>query len=331
MPDDKQWDVISLLKTSTAFFEDKQIDDARLTAELLLAHALRMKRMELYLAFDRPVSQKELESYRALCRRRAEGEPVQYITGEEEFFGYKFSVDRRVLIPRPETELLVEAILSDVAAKKTLKATAENKSDLIENDDAESNLTERELKESEAQENDAEAASELMALDIGTGSGCIAISLAKKLPQVKMIAVDISEDALTVAAANAGRNSVSDRIEFRRSDALKSDFTKGFLHPFQIIVSNPPYIPQAEAGEMQKEVVNFEPHAALFTATGFEFYEKIARDAALLLASGGRLYFELHADAAPRVEKILDANGFAGITLRKDFSGILRIASAEKS
>lgn len=343
MPDDKQWDLMSLLKTSAAFFAEKGIDEARLTAELLLAHILKMKRMELYLAFDRPISQRELTEYRELCRRRLTGEPVQYIIGEEEFFGFKFLVDRRVLIPRPETELLVEAILDDLKVKSlsgakaqaaltgTLEVEPETQAALAEASSVAIG-TQTAPPETQAAPVELPAASppESRVLDIGTGSGCIAITLAKKLLYAKLSAVDISRDALDVALANAGRHSVSERIVFIQADALDARFAENFPEKFDIIVSNPPYIPQAEAATLQAEVVHYEPHTALFAPTGFEFYEKITSDSAALLASGGRLYFELHADAAPRVEDLLRSEGFSNIVLRKDFGGIVRIASAIK-
>jgi release factor glutamine methyltransferase len=285
---DKDWTVISLLKTSADFLKQKGFSDARLTAELLLAHVLELQRVDLYVNFDRPVSPKELAQFRELFRRRLSGEPVQYILGQEEFFGLKFEVNPSVLIPRPETELLVEQIIDDFSG---------------------------------------EAGS---ILDIGTGSGVIAITLAKLLPQAQLTAVDICSKALEVAQRNAARHGVEARIRFLCLDALQPDFASHFTQLFDVVVSNPPYIPLSEKESVPPDVRNFEPHIALFTDTGFEFYAKIARDAHQLLRSGGKLYFELHADAQARVRALLEEKGFQHLMFKKDYQGFVRLARAER-
>ncbi|MCS7013767.1 MAG: peptide chain release factor N(5)-glutamine methyltransferase [Chloroherpetonaceae bacterium] len=284
---EKEWTVVSLLKTSADFLKQKGIDDARLSAELLLAEVLGLQRMELYLNFEQPISPKELEQFRGLVRRRLAGEPVQYILGWEEFFGLRFEVNPAVLIPRPETELLVESVLDDCDG-----AT-------------------------------------LSILDIGTGSGAIAVALAKSLPAVRIVAVDISVPALEVAQRNAARHGVESQIQFLVCDALQPDFAVQFPERFDVIVSNPPYVPLAEKENLQKEVRDFEPAIALFCPTGFEFYEKIATDALTLLKPKGKLYLELHADAAEKVGDVLKQKGFQNILFRKDYQGFRRIAVAE--
>lgn len=286
---EKEWTVVSLLKTSADFLKQKGFSDARLTVELLLASVLGLQRVELYVNFEQPVSQKELEEFRARFRRRLAGEPVQYILGQEEFFGLKFEVNPSVLIPRPETELLVEHIIDDFAGGAPV------------------------------------------ILDIGTGSGAIAIALAKSLPQASLTAVDVSADALQVAQRNAERNSAQSQIRFLCLDALSPDFASRFSQPFDAIASNPPYIPLSEKDSVQPEVRNFEPHLALFANAGFEFYEKISRDARKLLRPKGKLYFELHADGKEKVNAILEQNGFQNITFKKDYQGVARIAVAERA
>ncbi len=284
---EKDWTVISLLKTSADFLKQKGFSDARLTAELLLAHVLELQRVDLYVNFDRPVSPKELAQFRELFRRRLSGEPVQYILGQEEFFGLKFEVNPSVLIPRPETELLVEQIIDDFSGEAGA------------------------------------------ILDIGTGSGAIAITLAKLLPQAQLTAVDICHKALEVAERNAMRHGVEARICFLCLDALQPDFVSHFTQPFDVVVSNPPYIPLSEKESVPPDVRNFEPHIALFTDTGFEFYEKIARDARQLLRSGGKLYLELHADAQPKVQALLEEHGFQHLMFKKDYQGFVRLVRAE--
>jgi release factor glutamine methyltransferase len=213
--------------------------------------------------------------------------PVQYILGQEEFFGLKFEVNPSVLIPRPETELLVEQIIDDFSGEAGA------------------------------------------ILDIGTGSGAIAITLAKLLPQTQLTAVDICRKALEVAERNAMRHGVEARIRFLCLDALQPDFVSHFTQPFDVVVSNPPYIPLSEKESVPPDVRNFEPHIALFTDTGFEFYEKIARDARQLLRSGGKLYFELHADAHPKVQALLEEHGFQHLMFKKDYQGFVRLVRAE--
>lgn len=286
---EKEWTVVSLLKTSADFLKQKGFADARLTVELLLASVLGLRRVELYVNFEQPVSQKELERFRALFRRRLAGEPVQYILGQEEFFGLKFEVNPSVLIPRPETELLVEQVIDDFSGGAP------------------------------------------SILDIGTGSGAIAIALAKSLPQATLAAVDVSNDALQVAQRNAERNGVMAQIQFLCLDALTPDFASRFSQPFDAIVSNPPYIPLSEKESVQPEARDFEPHLALFAKTGFEFYEKIASDARQLLRPNGKLYFELHADGSERVKAILRQQGFQNIAFEKDYQGFTRIAIAERA
>lgn len=285
---EKEWTVISLLKTSADFLKQKGFSDARLTAELLLAAVLGLQRVELYMNFEQPLSQKELEQFRTLFRRRLSGEPVQYILGQEEFFGLKFEVNPSVLIPRPETELLVEQVIDDFAANAP------------------------------------------SILDIGTGSGAIAVALAKSLPQATLTAIDISNDALQVAQRNAARHDVQARIEFLCLDALSPNFVSYFSKSFDVIVSNPPYIPLSEKESLQREVRDFEPYLALFTNSGFEFYEKITSDARSLLRAGGKLYFELHADGKEKVGAILEQGGFQNISFKNDYQGITRIAIAEQ-
>jgi len=289
MTEEKLWDVVTLLKTSSDFLKQKGIDEARLNAEWLLSHVLDMKRFDLYLNFDRPVSPKERERYRELIRRRLAGEPLQYILGETEFFGITLKVDKRALIPRPETELLVEEVINELSKSETL----------------------------------------VKILDVGTGSGCIAIALAKTLKASHITAVDSSPDALALAKENAELTGTTEKITFIEADALASDFAQRFAEPFDALVSNPPYIPIAEKSTLQKEL-SHEPECALFTQTGFEFYEKLCADAKTLLKPNGLLAFELHADGSATVKAIAEKHGFKNIALKKDYSGHTRMLLARK-
>ena len=210
--------VLEIIKRTTDFLAGKGIESARLNAELLVGHALGLKRMQLYLQFERPLAEAELEKIRPLVRRRGQHEPVQYILGETDFLELKLKVDRRALIPRPETELLVEQTIAACAAPP---ATI---------------------------------------LDLGTGSGAIALALAQAYPGAAVTAVDRSEEALALARENAASAVLSDRIRFLSSDwfaALPADAR------FDLIVANPPYLSEAETAATRLEVRGFEPVSAL--------------------------------------------------------------------
>jgi release factor glutamine methyltransferase len=292
MEEVKVWEVVELLKTTTEFFVSKKVDEPRISAELLLGHVLAKSRLELYLQHNRPVYQDELDRFRTCCRQRIEGRPVQYIIGEQFFYGLQFKVDERVLIPRPETELLVEHAL------ESLGMTGRGGS--------------REAK----------------VLDIGTGSGCIAVTLATLCPSLNVTAVDCSLDALAVARLNAVKHGVESRIAFVLADMFEEFFTSKLPGaPYDLIVSNPPYIPVLEWETLQREVKHYEPKIALTTRHGLECYHAITVQATKILVPGGVLCFELHADAAVKVSEIMALHGFSGITVTKDYSGHDRIIS----
>lgn len=292
MAEQKVWNVIDLLKTATAFFEEKGIDESRLSAELLLGHVLGMKRLELYMQFERPVSERELQEFRECTRQRMQGRPVQYIAGEAFFYGNRFAVDERVLIPRPETELVLEHAMERLAAACPGLETPS-------------------------------------ILDIGTGSGCIAITLALRIPKADVTAVDISEGALEVAKANAESLGVADRIRFLHADALDPSFADVAGGPHDLVISNPPYIPEAEYPGLQDEVRLYEPKLALVAPEGFEYYRAIASAAPAILKKGGVLCFELHADGAAGVRSLVEPV-CGRIDVVKDYSGHDRALSCVK-
>lgn len=290
MPEEKVWSVVELLKTTTTFFVEKKIDEPRLSAELLLGHVLGLQRLQLYLDHERPVTPSELEAFRAACRERLQGRPVQYIAGEAFFYGYRFFVDERVLIPRPETELVLEHAIERLAASGLASAQSPS------------------------------------ILDIGTGSGCIAITLALRLPGARVTAADVSADALDVARRNAEAHGVADRIRFVEADALDSSFAEKAGGPFDMVISNPPYIPEAEWATLQEEVKQYEPRLALVAPQGFEYYESIVAAAPALLRKGGVLCFELHADGAAGVRTLV-ASGFSGVKVMQDYGKLDRALS----
>jgi release factor glutamine methyltransferase len=289
----KEWHVVDLLKTTADYFVAKHVDEPRISSELLLGYVLSRSRLQLYLHHDRPVSREELNRFRDLCRQRLEGCPVQYITGEQFFYGLQFFVDERVLIPRPETELLVEHALESLG----MTARGGNATATL--------------------------------LDIGTGSGCIAVTMAKLCPTLRVVAVDSSPDALVVARMNAERHGVASQVTFIQADLFEPYFTAKLpLAPYTLIISNPPYIPLAEWETLQREVRQFEPEMALTTPQGTECYRAIAALAPSLLVPGGALMFELHADGAAVVSQLIALQGFTGTRILKDYSGHDRIISA---
>lgn len=288
----KEWQVVELLKTTSGYFEDKKVDEPRISSELLLGHVLRQSRLELYLHHNRPVYQEELDRFRVLCRQRIDGRPVQYIIGEQYFYGLLFTVDERVLIPRPETELLVEHAL------ESLGMTGRG------------------------------GPVDAKILDIGTGSGCIAVTMAKLCPSLKVTAVDCSPDALDVARMNAASHAVESRITFIAADMFDELFATALPeYSYDLIVSNPPYIPESEWEGLQREVRQYEPRIALTTPQGIECYESIVAKASKLLVPGGKLCFELHADAAASVSELMAHQGFSAITVFRDYSGLDRVIS----
>lgn len=278
--------VIEVLKKTEEFFLQKNIPNARLDAQLLLAKALNKKRLELFLLFDKPMQQNELDLYREFVRRRAKREPLQYIVGECEFYNALLKCDRRALIPRSETEELCALVCEKYFA---------DKKDL-----------------------------DLKILDMGTGSGAIAVALAVNFKNAKVFACDISENALSLAAENAALNNVC--IEF-----VKSDWFENIEGKFDIIISNPPYLTEEEVESAQSEVRDFEPYNALFSENnGFADLQKIVENAKSRLNENGVLFFETGIAHKTPLESLAKKFGFLCETL-PDLSGrqrygILRVA-----
>ncbi len=234
----KKWVIKEILHATAGLLKDKKIDSPRLCAEALLSHQLKKSRVELYLAFDRPLSSSEIAGFRSLVKRRLNREPLQYITGNQEFWSLKFLVSPAVLIPRQETELLVEEAIK-IKGGKLLKNNHQPR-----------------------------------ILDLGTGSGAIAISLAKEIQSATMWASDISFEALAVARANAKHHGLEKRIRFCQGD-LWQPF-RNTLGYFDMIVSNPPYIPSKNFNSLPKEIQYYEPRIALEGyENGMHFIEKI--------------------------------------------------------
>lgn len=278
-----------MLKEAGLFLGRSGIADPRLNAERLLASVLKLDRMGLYLQFDKPLSSAERESFKALLKRRAGHEPLQYILGETEFMSLCFRVTRDVLIPRPETEILVERAVESCKGLGPVRI-----------------------------------------LDIGTGSGCIAVSLAKMLPESNIDAADVSPSALSGARSNAELNGVAERVHFLEADVSGEDFIKTVHAPYDVVVSNPPYVSLAELPSLPKDVRDFEPRTALCDeGDGLSFYRIIALKAAILLSPGGKLFLEIGLGQKNSVFEILQSAGFTGIKAYPDLNGIDRVVKGE--
>jgi release factor glutamine methyltransferase len=274
-----------------------------MNAELLLRFTLDVDRAYLYAHPERELTAAEQARYEEVLTQRAKGVPAQYITGHQEFWGMDFLVTPAVLIPRPETEHLIEAALKLVCHPE-----------------------ERRAEGSAVPRHPRPATRDLTLADVGTGSGCIAIALAKELPKAEIHATDISPDALEIAEANAARNQVQTRIHFHDTDLLRGLESNSF----DIVVSNPPYVGESEEDEVQLEVRKFEPRNAVFAGpTGLEVIARLIPQAERVLKPGGWLVMEISGTIAERVQRLLE--GWNEVSITKDLQGIPRVAQARKS
>lgn len=269
------WTILKILKWTTQYFEKQGIEGARFESELLLSHALKLDRIFLYAKFDQPLEAEELASFKLLVKRRAKNEPMAYITGQRGFMTINLKTDARALIPRPDTETLVEAALGHLP------------------DDAH-------------------------ILDVGTGSGAIALSILEQKPGAKATAIDVSQDALELAQENAKTLELEDRVTFLCSDLLsdlESDQT------FDAILSNPPYVGESEKEEMTTSVLEYEPHMALFAGDdGLDIIKRLVPQAHQHLNEGGRFMCEIGYAQGPQVSALFVNQGFKDVEVIQDIN-----------
>lgn len=283
------WTIIKILDWTKQYFTDRGVENPRLDAEVLLCAVLQCERIKLYMDFERPLTAAELAQYKNYVARRGQHEPLAYILGEKEFMRNSFKVTPATLVPRPETELLVESLIK---AAQGLKADGDVK-----------------------------------VLDIGTGSGAIIVSLLDYLPHAKGVGVDISVDALIVAEENSRRIGVRERAGFVQSDLFSRVPAD---KKFDIIVSNPPYIPAADIAGLAKDVQK-EPIGALDGGTdGLDFYRRIISEAMDHMADEGILAFEVGINQAQVVAELCRKAGFKATAIREDYAGIERMVFAVK-
>jgi release factor glutamine methyltransferase len=298
----QRWTVMDVLRWTTSRFEERGLSTPRLDAELLVAHALALPRLQLYVQFDRPLLPPELGTIRELVKRRQGGESVAYAIGKKEFYGLELAVDARVLVPRPDTETLVDEALERIGrpAKATLDADA---------------ATEGEVP--------APPARAPRVADVGTGSGAIAITLAKQRADATVFASDVSPDALAVARANAERHGAA--ITFLEGDLEAPLMAHA---PFDLIAANLPYIPAAEIAGLAPEV-RAEPALALDGGPdGLALVRRLVAAAGALLAPGGALVLEIGAGQARDTAALCEAAGLTDVRIRRDLGEIERVVSA---
>lgn len=282
----KSWTIGSLVKWAAEDFRARGIENPRLDAELIVAHALGIDRTRVIIDSGRPLEGPELAKLRELVKRRRAHEPIAYLRGEREFYGLKFHVDRRVLIPRPDTEVLV-----DVALARTKHVSLS-----------------------------------MRMLDLCTGSGCVAIAVARQRPTAKVVASDLSEEALVVARGNAERLGAYN-VSFVRSDLFAS-IPRVYGGKFDIVTANPPYIPTPEIDTLQADIKDFEPRLALDGgADGLDLVRRIADGAPERLVPGGVLALEIGAGEAAATIAVLESRGFVDVRADRDFARIERVVS----
>ena len=282
----KTWRVIDLIQWTTEYFKRYDISTSRLDAELLLSHILETSRLQLYLRFEMPVLPEHLAAFRELIKKRAAHSPVSYLTSRKEFLSLDFYVDSRVLIPRPETEVLVENVLQAQEAPCQL-------------------------------------------IDIGTGSGAIAISLAVNRPEWEVLATDISVDALEVAQKNAVAHKCADRLTFLQGNLFEP--LERLPNPrFDWIVSNPPYVSTVEYSSLPPDVRDHEPETALLAGTdGLDVTTAVLEGAPQFLKPGGRVGLEIGHNHSQDVQDIVQSNSaYSGCQVIKDYSGVERVIIA---
>jgi len=282
----KPWRIIDVINWGLDYFNNKSLENPRLEIEIFLQHILDCKKIDLYINFENEVSATDLNTLRGYIKRRLENEPSQYIVGKSNFYGRNFYVDNNVLIPRPETEILINACIEFLSMKDNPEI-----------------------------------------MDIGTGSGCIGITLAKEIPSSNVIAIDCSERALAVAEKNAKN------IGIKNIDFVKSDFLKQTIElRADLLVSNPPYIPKEDVSTLMADVKDYEPRDALTdNLDGLEFYRVFSKKFDPMIKIEGALIVEVGKDKHPlKAKKIFEKSGYVNVEMINDYNGDIRVLKVMK-
>ena len=282
----KPWRIIDVINWGVDYFENKSLENPRLEIEIFLQHILDCNKIDLYINFENKVSASDLNTLKGYIKRRLKNEPSQYILGRSNFYGRNFYVDNNVLIPRPETEILINECIEFLSMKDNPEI-----------------------------------------IDIGTGSGCIGITLAKEIPSSNVIAIDCSEKALAVAEKNAKN------IGIKNIDFVKSDFLKQTIDlRADLLVSNPPYIPKKDVSNLMADVKEYEPSKALTdNLDGLEFYRVFSKKFDPMIKIDGALIVEVGKDEHPlEVKKIIEQSGHLNIEMINDYNGDIRVLKVTK-
>lgn len=287
------WTVLKMLEWITGYFEKQGFDSPRYEAEVLLEHALKMQRIMIYANFDRPLQPSELDAIRPMVKRRGKYEPMAYITGSRGFWSIDLKTDARALIPRPDTETLVEAAIEKLDQR-------------------------------------AKDGAGMRVIDIGTGTGAIALSIAHDREEAEVAAVDISAPALSLARENADALSLSERVTFFEAD-LFAGLPAEWLTGLDVVVSNPPYVSRDEEELMGKGVKAFEPEGALFAEDdGLAIIKRLVPEAYSALEPGGWLLCEIGFAQGSVVKEIFSSQGFVDVSVRKDLGRKDRVVLGQK-
>ncbi|HEX8524756.1 MAG TPA: peptide chain release factor N(5)-glutamine methyltransferase [Tepidisphaeraceae bacterium] len=288
------WTVRRLLEWTSGFFTRKEVDSPRLSAELLLSHVLSVPRIKLYTDYENVVEEKPLATFRDLVKRAGEHEPIAYLTGRAYFFNLEFEVEPGVLIPRPDTETLVENVLQ--LSRNTAGFEAPR------------------------------------VIDLCTGSGCIAAAIASRLKSAVVLASDVSEKAVEVARRNVSRLGLSDRVTVERGDLFEPLKSMVDAQPMDLVVANPPYIPSEKLKELDRNVREYEPVGALDGGEdGLTIHRRIIEEGAERLRSGGRMYLEIQFDQGVLATGIMERHGaYEDVRVLKDYGGNQRVVTGKR-
>jgi release factor glutamine methyltransferase len=295
------WTIQKLLNWITEYLTERSIDSPRLSAELLLSGVLETKRIELYTQFDKPVAKQELDRLHDLVKRAGQDEPIAYLIGKTEFYSLELNITADCMIPRPETELLVQRAIEFLRTRPAPSRCG------------------------------ASPGTQLVC-DLCTGSGCIAVAIAKNFPDARIIATDICDAALNVAAENVEKHQLKDKVELLHGDLFDPIISGLDVDKFDLIVCNPPYVSAAEYEKLDKNVKDYEPKSALFAgADGLDIYRRICEQADRFLKSDGALMLEIGYAQGQAIRELLEQTGaFAEIKIEKDPHNNDRIATAQK-
>ena len=286
------WTINKLLNWITQYLKDRRIESPRLHAELLLSHILGLKRIELYTHHDQQVSKPELDKLHALVKRAGLNEPIAYLVGKTEFYSIEIEVSQDCLIPRPETELLVQRAIEFLRMRDGTQSVC----------------------------------------DLCTGSGCIAVAIAKNFPQANIIATDISDQALSIANRNVEKYKLSDRVKLLSGDLFDPVIPQLDTGKFDVVISNPPYVSQPEYEKLEKNVKEYEPQIALLAGEdGLDIYKRIIEKIDMFLKPQAALMLEIGYAQGPAVRELLEnMQCFSKITIEKDLQDNDRIVKAVK-